>query len=119
MAVTLLALFRTPGGDADALEAFIGRYQAEHVPLIAQVPGLRSQHVQRVTKTYTDSDLVIANHMTFDDRAAVETAMASDAMRVAGRNLRDIAPGLLTLIVLEDEEPLWDSRAGSSERSAK
>ena len=73
MAVTLLALFRAPGGDDDALETFIGRYQAEHVPLIAHVPGLRSQHVQRVTQTYTDSDLVMANHMTFDDRAAVET----------------------------------------------
>jgi uncharacterized protein (TIGR02118 family) len=114
MAVTLLALFRTPGGDAAAIEKFIGRYQAEHVPLIAHVPGLRSQGVQRVTKTYTDSDFVLANHMIFDDRAAVDAAMASDAMRVAGRNLREIAPGLLTLIVLEDEEPLWDSRGGGA-----
>jgi uncharacterized protein (TIGR02118 family) len=112
MAVTLLALFRRPEGDEAALEAFIGRYQAEHVPLIAHVPGLRAQKVQRVTKTYTDSDVVLANHMTFDDREAVDTAMTSDAMRLAGRNLREIAPGLLTLLVLEDEEPLWDSRSG-------
>jgi uncharacterized protein (TIGR02118 family) len=112
MSVTLLALFRRPEGDADALETFIGRYQAEHVPLIAHVPGLRSQQIQRVTKTFTESDLVLVNHMTFDDRDAVDAAMASDAMRAAGRNLREIAPGLLTLVVLEDEEPLWDSHFG-------
>lgn len=114
MAVTLLALFRRPEGDTDALETFIGRYQAEHVPLIAHVPGLRSQRVQRVTGTYTESDLVLVNQMTFDDREAVDAAMASDAMRVAGRNLREIAPGMLTLVVLEDEEPLWDSHSGRS-----
>jgi uncharacterized protein (TIGR02118 family) len=112
MPVTLLALFRRPEGDEAALETFIGRYQAEHVPLIAHVPGLRSQHVQRVTQTMTDSDLVLANHMTFDDREAVGEAMASDAMRAAGRNLREIAPDLLTLIVLEDAEPMFESHAG-------
>jgi hypothetical protein len=29
--------------------------------------------------------------------------MASDEMRVAGRNLRDIAPDLLTLVALEED----------------
>jgi hypothetical protein len=60
----------------------------------------------------TESDLVLANHMTFDDREAVDKAMASDAMRAAGRNLREIAPGLVTLLVLEDEEPMFESHAG-------
>ena len=31
---------------------------------------------------------------------------ASDAMRAAGRNLREIAPGLATLLVLEDAPEL-------------
>ena len=41
--------------------------------------------------------------MEFDDRAALDAGLASDAMRQAGRNLREIAPGLATLLVLEDE----------------
>jgi hypothetical protein len=40
--------------------------------------------------------------MYFDDQRAVDAAMASDEMRVAGRNLREIAPGLLTLVALEE-----------------
>jgi uncharacterized protein (TIGR02118 family) len=106
MAVTLLALFRRPEGGDDALDTFLERYQAEHLPLIAAVPGLRSMRVARVTHAFTpDADLVLTNHMTFDNREALDEGMASDAMRQAGRNLRDIAPGLLTLVVLEDEGP--------------
>jgi uncharacterized protein (TIGR02118 family) len=106
MAVTLLALFRRPEGGDDALDTFLERYHAEHLPLIAGVPGLRSMTVARVTHAFTpDTDLVLTNHMTFDDREALDAGMASDAMRQAGRNLRDIAPGLLTLVVLEDEGP--------------
>ena len=40
--------------------------------------------------------------MDFDDREALDAGLASDAMRAAGRNLREIAPGLATLLVLED-----------------
>jgi hypothetical protein len=40
--------------------------------------------------------------MEFDDRAALDAGMASDEMRVAGRNLREIAPGLLTLVALDE-----------------
>ena len=34
--------------------------------------------------------------------AALDAGLASDAMRAAGRNLREIAPGLATFLVLED-----------------
>jgi hypothetical protein len=44
--------------------------------------------------------------MHFDDRAAMDAGLASDAMRAAGRNLREIAPGLSTLLVLEDAADL-------------
>ncbi len=44
--------------------------------------------------------------MTFDDRAAMDAGLGSDAMRAAGRNLREIAPGLATLLVLEDADDL-------------
>jgi uncharacterized protein (TIGR02118 family) len=106
MSVTLLAQFRRPDGGDDALQIFLGRYEQEHLPLIAAVPGLRSMTIHRVVQSFTpDSDLVLTNQMVFDDRAALDVAMASDPMRQAGRNLREIAPGLLTLVALEETGP--------------
>ena len=40
--------------------------------------------------------------MEFDDRASLDAGLASDAMRAAGKVLREIAPGIVTLLVLED-----------------
>ena len=105
MPATLLALYRNPEGGDEALETFRRRYHEEHLPLIAKVPGLRSTKVQRVAKAYTDADLVMVTEMTFDDRASLDAGMASDEMRVAGRNLREVAPGMMTLVALEADDP--------------
>jgi uncharacterized protein (TIGR02118 family) len=103
---TLLAMFRRPDGGDEALGTFLRRYHAEHLPLIAATPGLRATRVQRVVEALgTDTDLVLITAMDFDDRAALDAGLASDAMRQAGRNLREIAPGLSTLLVLEDAGP--------------
>jgi uncharacterized protein (TIGR02118 family) len=103
MAVTLMALYRRPDGGDEALQTFRDRYAEEHLPLVRQTPGLRSLQVQRVAQAFTDSDLVLVTSMVFEDRAALDAGLASDAMRDAGRNLRQIAPGLSTLLVLEDD----------------
>lgn len=104
---TLLALYRRPDGGPDALAEFERRYAAEHVPLVRGTPGLRSTRVQRVAQALGgEPDLVLVTAMTFDDRAALDAGLASDAMRAAGRNLREIAPGLATLLVLEEAEDL-------------
>ncbi|GAC1662655.1 MAG: hypothetical protein NVS9B8_00270 [Candidatus Limnocylindrales bacterium] len=100
---TLLAMFRRPDGDDEALAMFLRRYHAEHLPLVAATPGLRATRVQRVEEALGGAtDLVLITAMEFDDRAALDAGLASDAMRQAGRNLRQIAPGLSTLLVLED-----------------
>ena len=49
-----------------------------------------------------ETDLVLVTAMRFDDRASLDAGLASDAMRAAGRNLREIAPGLATFLVVED-----------------
>jgi len=51
-----------------------------------------------------ETDLVMITSMDFDDRESLDAGLASDAMRQAGRNLREIAPGLATLLVLEDDD---------------
>lgn len=102
MPVTLLALYRRPDGGDQALRTFWQRYRNEHMPLIETVPGLRSTKIRNVSKHYAGEDLIALTEMHFDDQAALDAAMASDEMRAAGRNLRDIAPGLLTLVALEE-----------------
>ena len=103
---TLLAIYRRPDGDDDALATFLRRYREEHLPLVAGTPGLRATRVQRVEQALGgETDLVMITAMDFDDRAALDAGLASDAMRAAGRNLREIAPGLATLLVLEDAPP--------------
>ena len=104
---TLLALYRRPDGGPDALAEFERRYAAEHLPLVARTPGLRSTRVQRVAEALGgETDLAVITAMEFDDRAALDAGLTSDAMRVAGRSLREIAPGLATLLVLEEAPDL-------------
>jgi uncharacterized protein (TIGR02118 family) len=104
---TLLALYRRPNGGPEALSTFERRYAAEHLPLVAGTPGLRGTHVRRVSGALGgDTDLVLITTMDFDDRAALDAGLASDDMRAAGRNLREIAPGLATFLVLEEAPDL-------------
>ena len=103
---TLLAMFRRPDGGPEVLGTFLERYRSEHLPLIAETPGLRSTTVRHVREAVGgETDLVLITSMEFDDRAALDAGLVSVALRRAGRNLREIAPGLVTLLVLEDEEP--------------
>jgi len=105
---TLLALYRRPDGGPEALATFERRYRDEHLPLVAQTPGLRATRVRRVADSLgADTDLVLVTTMEFDDRAALDAGLRSDAMRAAGRSLREIAPGLATVLVLEDAPDLW------------
>ncbi len=107
---TLLALYRRPDGGAEALAEFERRYATEHLPLVAGTPGLRSTRVSRVVGALGgETDLVLITAMRFDDRASLDAGITSDAMRAAGRNLREIAPGLSTLLVLEDVPEMDDS----------
>jgi uncharacterized protein (TIGR02118 family) len=100
---TLLALYRRPDGGADAIAEFERRYTDEHLPLVAKTPGLRRIHAQRVVEALgSETELMLITAMDFDDRESLDAGLRSDAMRAAGRNLREIAPGLATMLVLED-----------------
>jgi uncharacterized protein (TIGR02118 family) len=104
---TLLALYRRPDGGPEAQATFERRYAAEHLPLVAGTPGLRETRVRRVAEALgRETDLILVTAMRFDHREALDDALRSDAMRAAGRNLREIGPGLATLLVLEDSPEL-------------
>lgn len=111
---TLFALYRRPDGGPDAQATFERRYAAEHLPLVAGTPGLRETRVSRVVEALGgETDLILVTAMRFDDREALDAGLGSDAMRAAGRTLREIAPGLSTLLVLE-EMPEMDAAASLS-----
>lgn len=103
MAVTLMALYRRPDGGDEALETFRSRYAEEHLPLVRGTPGLRSLQVLRVAQAFDETEITMVTLMGFDDRDALDAGLRGDAMREAGRNLREIAPGLSTLVVLEPD----------------
>ena len=104
---TLLVLYRAPEGGAEALATFEDRYRGEHMPLVAQTPGLRATRAWRVREALGDeTDLVVAAALDFDDRDALDEGLRSDPMRAAARVLREIAPGLATFLVLEEAPDL-------------
>ncbi len=104
---TLLVLYRRPDGGPEALATLEQRYRDEHLPLVSATPGLRATRVWRVAGALgSETDLVLAAALDFDDRPAMDEALRSDPMRQAGRVLRDIAPGLATFLVVEDAPDL-------------
>lgn len=104
---TLLVLYRHPDGGDEALQTLERRYRDEHLPLVAQTPGLRDARVWRVSEGLgTETDLALAAALDFDDRAALDEGLRSDPMRAAARILREIAPGLATFLVLEEASDL-------------
>lgn len=108
---TLLVLYRAPDGGAEGLATFESRYRDEHLPLVAQTPGLRATRVWRVGEALGGAtDLILAAALDFDDRAALDAGLRSDPMRAAGRILREIAPGLATFLVVDDASDLLDGK---------
>lgn len=104
---TLLVLYRAPEGGEAALATLESRYREEHLPLVADTPGLRATRIWRVREALgAETDLVLAAAMDFDDRQSLDDALRSEAMRAAGKVLREIAPGLATFMVLEDAPDL-------------
>jgi len=106
MSTTLLALYRRPEGGPEATAAFLRRYETEHLPLVRRVPGLRALRVGRVVRTLGESDLFLVARLVFDDQAALDAALASEPMRAAARVLREIAPGIVTTVIVEPDQQL-------------
>ena len=104
---TLLVLYHRPDGGDETLATLERRYRDEHLPLVADTPGIRATRVWRVTEALGEpTDYVLACTMDFDDRPSLDAGLRSDPMRAAGRILREIAPGLATFLVVDDAPDL-------------
>ena len=92
---TLLALYRRPDGGPEALAEFERRY-GDRAPAAGRGDARAARDDgsgASSRRSAAETDLVLVTAMEFDDRAALDAGLASDAMRAAGRNLREIAPG--------------------------
>ena len=101
---TLLALYRRPEGGPDARAIFERRYTAEHLPLVAGTPGLRVDARPAGDRGARWRDRPHPRHGDGLRRpgGARRRSRRRTPCAPPGRNLREIAPGLATLLVLED-----------------
>ncbi len=97
--VKLVALYRKPADPA----AFDKAYFETHVPLVKKIPGLRRVAVARVTGAPRgEPEYYMMAEMYFDDKAAMDRAMASPENLEAGKNLMSFAKGLVTFVFAEE-----------------
>ncbi|MFZ5815662.1 MAG: EthD family reductase [Bacillota bacterium] len=97
----LVVLYRKPEIPIAEFEA---KY-AEHMALIAKVPGLRKAEVARFTEApWGQPDYFQIAELTFDDKKALDAALHSPEMGAAGQQLRTFAKGLFTMYYAEVKE---------------
>jgi len=96
--VKLVALYRHPEDTAD----FDRRYFEEHLPLARKMPGLRRVEVSRsVGAPAGEPPYYLMAELYFDDRAALDAAMASEEGRAAAKNLMSFAGHLVRFLIAE------------------
>lgn len=95
----LIALYQKP----DDIEAFMAHYKDVHMPLVRQTPGLIEAKAHRVKANAMGGDIpyFLIAEMSYPDKAAFDTAMASAENRAAGKDLMTFAKGKVTLLVTE------------------
>lgn len=99
--VRLIALYSQPEDPA----AFDAHYRDVHAPIVQRYPNL-----VRVRLTKADgvggrpAAYYLMAEMTFASRADLDDALASDAGRESGRDLRNFAGAGVTLFVADDAD---------------
>jgi uncharacterized protein (TIGR02118 family) len=98
--VRLIALYSTPDDPA----AFDEHYRSVHAPIVARYPGIREVRATRLAGLGDQPPAhYLMAEMAFDSRADLDAALASDAGRESGRDLRNFAQAGVTLFVADDE----------------
>jgi uncharacterized protein (TIGR02118 family) len=98
--VRLIALYSQPDDPA----AFDAHYRDVHAPIVRRYPGIRGLRLTRTDGAAgRPADYYLMAEMSFDSRADLDEALASDAGRESGRDLRNFAQAGVTLFVADDE----------------
>jgi uncharacterized protein (TIGR02118 family) len=98
--VRLIALYSQP----DDPSAFDAHYRDVHAPIVRRYPGLRGLRLTRTDGVAgRPADYYLMAEMSFASRADLDEALASDAGRESGRDLRNFAQAGVTLFVVDDE----------------
>lgn len=89
----------------DEHELFYKRYD-EHIGIVKKIPGLAGFTVSKPTNAPfpLEPDYALIAEMHFANRADFELAMASPENRAAGKDAREFAKGLTSMIVVEQTE---------------
>ena len=112
MSTTLLALYRRPEGGRRVSPRSCAATRRSTCRSSARCPACVRCGSADVVRAFGQSDLVLVARLIFDDRAALDVALASEPMRAAGRNLREIAPGIVTMVVVEPDHGLSHGEGG-------
>lgn len=98
----LVILFYQPA-DVNEFELL---WSEEFVPRAERMPGLRRVSVSRIIGGLDSSppELHLVHELYFDDRSALEDAMASEAGQEAGRTLVAVAGERVQLVFAEHQE---------------
>jgi uncharacterized protein (TIGR02118 family) len=95
----LIALFSPPDDPA----AFDAHYHDVHTPIVRRYPNLRGLRLTRPDGVGgRPAPFHLLAEMRFDSRADLDVALASDAGRESGRDLRNFAGAGVSLFIADD-----------------
>jgi len=97
----LIAMYRKPADTA----AFDKHYAEVHTPIVKSIPGLARLVLNRVTSPPWggEAPFYLIAEMHFADEATFKAAMASAENRAAGKDLRQFAGDIVTLVTTKEE----------------
>ena len=97
--VRLIALYNQPEDPA----AFDAHYRDIHEPIVRRYSNLRGMRLSRADGIAGRPPAFYAiAEMSFDSRADLDAALASDAGRESGRDLRNFAGAGVTLFIVDE-----------------
>jgi uncharacterized protein (TIGR02118 family) len=103
VAARLIVLYRQP----EEAAAFDAHYRDVHTPIVRRYPGLRDLRLTKADGVAgRPPDYYLVAEMSFDSRADLDAALASEAGRESGRDLRNFAAAGTTLLIVDDERSL-------------
>ena len=100
MGARLIALYNQPDDPA----SFDAHYRDVHTPIVRGYPNLRGIRLTRADGVGgRPSPFYLMAEMAFDSRADLDAALASDAGRESGRDLRNFAGAGVTMLIADDD----------------